>query len=1555
MNKRESAHRVKVLGMFLAFAAMCVFCFMALPEKAKAADKTFTITNLNMKYNQEKVDRKFTSAVWHDIELEFQGGNNYKLIGIWDPANQDIPFTVEEGTKLQFENSNRFVLPAATGLNDPSDIDQLVVWEYEPDSYLSLSGAEINYYERVSLQEGPAVAGFSSDSVTIRNLDKEHPVAILQKLPDAADQSLLQIDEEEFDNYWHYYFTNAYAAKHGDFLLEYYDYEKSQEMIGGQLTNVLTLKSFDNHGVINYPAAAYAIGLDVLADDSVFDERYGKSPMPEGLQKKDYQIKKWSIPEKWKDPYDGVTYQIRFAKNYEHSEYEMTGPYPLYPINAKAVEVSGGVIFPDDCRYLFYEGGGFSIQGQLSPAHSWVGTAGAPLHPGAPEGYHQPTFSLVQSFALNGPKMAGNVKDMSYMFRIMPDSFGAFDISSINTENVTNMSHMFELRISSDESFKGLSSVDTSNVTNMEEMFKIAGPVNLTKEDLQGFHTEKVTNMKGMFADSNIMSVDLSGFSFDLVSDLSNFFYRDFGLGEVIFPANMNTNLVTNMSGMFQGCQSLTEIKNLSALDTGNVTDMSYMFGGYFFRPGRPYANWDYTGPSVSSLDLSNFDTSNVETMASMFKLPKAASLNLSSFNTEKVKFMNEMFELKEIPSLDLSSFKTANVVDMSKMFNLDSATALNLSTFDTSNVTSMSHMFALKKIPELNLANFNTGKVTNMDRMFELGSVEALDVSMLDTSAVTSMYSMFNLPKAKSLTLGGKFTTVNVRDMSYMFTLDSIKEMDVTLDISGNPNLGSLFDLRNATKLKLSLTGDDPKCSGALTINAPSLLTLDLSGSKIQEKWFLNRESFTNCNSLMDLYLPDQLPLAWYETDTPSLPSEFYLAGKDTDEVFTDLSTIVGDLSVYDVVGPDGELIVDPKSSRPIERKEDAILIRVANLIETENVSLKQQKYNPETEQYEYPDIEDITLYRYADGEYPMNNYPNTISIVAMTDPEEVYPQPSLSWQFNETPAKEGQTVLDTSSWTNGYTLNATKGWGTCEIELTATVPSLTGEGEPKEFKDTVHVTVLPMVRAKGISFMNNTLTMLPGETLNNPASITKDETSFPGEDLTFPGATYVSSDPSIVTVNKTTGKLTAKTPGAAVITATTNDPANKKAQCYVVVDDPDREVINWYPLMSGGSLVEDTTDYDNVIAYVGTKGTFKQMAAKKTISYNNSKKVITLEGYQEAGLSLVKENLTIALKGKNQIFGDGSSNEDGLFPERNTLLKAEAGASLSAKIDKSVRAFIKPASNITTKVNKDGTVTYSRAKISIKDAAIASVSAKTYTGSEIKPAPSVKVGTTTLKAGTDYTLSYKNNINAGTATIIVTGKGKYTGTATKQFTIKPAELTSATLKSTSLKYTGKALKPGATVKAKVGGKTKTLSSGKDYTITYKNNINVGTATAVIKGKGNYTGTLTKKFRITKAPNSISAVTPLSKSFKEADLKKGAKSFKLTATDKFGAAKTFALTSSTTSKTKKYVSLTRAGKVTVRQGTPKGTYKLYIKVSAKGTANYGAASTNKTVSIVVK
>ena len=74
----------------------------------------------------------------------------------------------------------------------------------------------------------------------------------------------------------------------------------------------------------------------------------------------------------------------------------------------------------------------------------------------------------------------------------------------------------------------------------------------------------------------------------------------------------------------------------------------------------------------------------------------------------------------------------------------------------------------------------------------------------------------------------------------------------------------------------------------------------------------------------------------------------------------------------------------------------------------------------------------------------------------------------------------------------------------------------------------------------------------------------------------------------------------------------------------------------------------------------------------------------------------------------------------------------------------------------------------------VSLEGAAFEGVQGRyAYTGSAIKPAPTVKVGSTTLKSGTDYTLSYKNNTNAGTATVTITGKGNYTGTKSVTFKI--------------------------------------------------------------------------------------------------------------------------------------------------------------------------------------
>ena len=84
-------------------------------------------------------------------------------------------------------------------------------------------------------------------------------------------------------------------------------------------------------------------------------------------------------------------------------------------------------------------------------------------------------------------------------------------------------------------------------------------------------------------------------------------------------------------------------------------------------------------------------------------------------------------------------------------------------------------------------------------------------------------------------------------------------------------------------------------------------------------------------------------------------------------------------------------------------------------------------------------------------------------------------------------------------------------------------------------------------------------------------------------------------------------------------------------------------------------------------------------------------------------------------------------------------------------------------------------------KAPTSIKKAKVTGVKAKTYTGKALAQSVTVKLGTTTLKKGTDYKITYKNNKSVGTATMTVTGTGKYTGTVTKTFKINP--------KGTSLK----------------------------------------------------------------------------------------------------------------------------------------------------------------------
>lgn len=158
----------------------------------------------------------------------------------------------------------------------------------------------------------------------------------------------------------------------------------------------------------------------------------------------------------------------------------------------------------------------------------------------------------------------------------------------------------------------------------------------------------------------------------------------------------------------------------------------------------------------------------------------------------------------------------------------------------------------------------------------------------------------------------------------------------------------------------------------------------------------------------------------------------------------------------------------------------------------------------------------------------------------------------------------------------------------------------------------------------------------------------------------------------------------------------------------------------------------------------------------------------------------------------------------------------------------------------------------------ISIAKAQVAGLDTKTYTGKALAFKPTIAVSGTMLKLGTDYTVSFYDATgktvaasalkSAGTYKAVFTGKGTYKDTLVATFKIKPASASKfAVAEIAKQKYTGKAVKPSPTVK--FGGKK--LKRNTDYTVSYKNNKKKGAATVVIKGKGNFTGTKTVKFKI--------------------------------------------------------------------------------------------------------
>ncbi|MCR5503177.1 MAG: Ig-like domain-containing protein [Lachnospiraceae bacterium] len=308
-----------------------------------------------------------------------------------------------------------------------------------------------------------------------------------------------------------------------------------------------------------------------------------------------------------------------------------------------------------------------------------------------------------------------------------------------------------------------------------------------------------------------------------------------------------------------------------------------------------------------------------------------------------------------------------------------------------------------------------------------------------------------------------------------------------------------------------------------------------------------------------------------------------------------------------------------------------------------------------------------------------------------------------------------------------------------------------------------------------------------------------------------------WSSSDTKVVTVSKN-GKVTAKGPGRAVITC----------------------------------RIAGKTTTSTITVYQFTKLTFPDGKTSVKSEYGNPDSACDANDVTTYSISVGQKN-----KVTNAVT---IMNNAGLAAPKVSYSKKGVATATATLSGDTITLRVQPQKFGSTKIKvkfagKTATLNYSCKKLINQGmfdlSAITKANNTVYTGKAIKPA--VKKSASAPK-DLKYSVSYKNNTNAGTATVIIKGKDKYTGTIERPFTIARKNLADANVTgrmNAKRTYNGKAAGPNTVIKV---GK-KTLKRGKDYDLSCGAPINAGTCQVTVSGMGNYSGSRPLgTFEITKA-----------------------------------------------------------------------------------------------------
>ncbi len=341
----------------------------------------------------------------------------------------------------------------------------------------------------------------------------------------------------------------------------------------------------------------------------------------------------------------------------------------------------------------------------------------------------------------------------------------AFDIITLDTSNVRDMSRLLYSSSSLHDFNSDVSDWDVSNVVNMREMFVRA---DLFNQDISSWDVGNVTSMKGMFTYASNFNQDISGWDISNVTDMQNMFkgaksfYQDLSSWDVTEISTGDMFLDTPMQDKYEwhpkGCRCGMELDG-----NKNIID-DRLEGSFIMRDREDLKNFIdyYVFPSSYSLGIKEreqrlevlntfaLDTQLVWDMRSIFEAPRVGTENrfnndISDWNVSGATTMKRMFAGAKIFNQDISSWDVSNTTNMDNMFVGADAFNQYIGNWDVGNVTNMSGMFKSADAFNQYIGNWDVLRVIDMSNMFEGARFFNQDISSWDIRNVSDMSYMFN------------------------------------------------------------------------------------------------------------------------------------------------------------------------------------------------------------------------------------------------------------------------------------------------------------------------------------------------------------------------------------------------------------------------------------------------------------------------------------------------------------------------------------------------------------------------------------------------------------------------------------------------------------------------------------------------------------------------------------------------------------------------------------------------------------------------------------------